>query len=155
MNVNLFDQFDYRQRHYDRCLDIANDHFDDNEEEAWHTRRLTGLGGSDIGTVLGLNPYQTIDELWRIKTTRASGFEGNAATHWGHILEDVVAQEFAAVTGRKVMRSGKHFISKELPFMVMLTDLSCHQPLMALSDVTPFWNAKQRLSTTTKSLPRK
>jgi putative phage-type endonuclease len=118
VNINLFDQFDYRQRHYDRCLKIANDHLNDNEEETWHTRRLTGLGGSDIGTVLGLNPYQTIDELWRIKTSRASGFEGNAATHWGHILEDVVAQEFAAVTGRKVMRSGKHFISKELPFMV-------------------------------------
>ena len=32
--------------------------------------RLTGLGGSDLGAILGLNPYRTPSSIWLEKTGR-------------------------------------------------------------------------------------
>lgn len=109
---------DYRKKHEARKLQIAASHSGDSADEAWHTRRLFGLGGSEMGIILGVNHYQTIDELWRLKTGRAQKSEGNQKTHWGHVLEDVVAKEFANATCFKVQKCNKHFCSDELPFIV-------------------------------------
>lgn len=40
------------------------------EKLNWHKKRLNGIGGSDASSILGLNPYMTNVELWRIKTGR-------------------------------------------------------------------------------------
>ncbi len=66
--------------------------------------RRTGLGGSDIGTMLGLNPYQTPFELWQEKTGRAEPFAGNLATRFGSFAEQFVADEYTRVTGQRVQR---------------------------------------------------
>lgn len=39
-------------------------------DEQWHLRRRLGIGGSEIGTILGLNKYQTPFDLWLLKTGR-------------------------------------------------------------------------------------
>ena len=109
---------EYRKKQEARKNSILASHVGDNEDQAWHTRRLLGLGGSDMGIVLGVNHYQTIDELWRVKTGREQPSEGNQKTHWGHVLEDVVAREFSAVTGMKVSKCNKHFCSADYPFLV-------------------------------------
>lgn len=36
----------------------------------WHLERAQGIGGSDAAAVLGLNPYMTNVDLWKIKTGR-------------------------------------------------------------------------------------
>ena len=65
----------------------------DNEDD-WHTLREKRIGGSDIGAILGVNPYKSIIDVY-IDKTEGSTFKGNEATHWGHVLEGTVIKEFA------------------------------------------------------------
>ena len=57
------------------------------QSDEWLTERGNGIGGSDIATLLGLNPYKTVTELWLEKTGRSEPFTGNYATDRGHALE--------------------------------------------------------------------
>lgn len=65
----------------------------DNEED-WHKLRKKRIGGSDVGAILGVNPYKSIIDVY-IDKTGSSTFKGNAATHWGHMLEGTIIKEFA------------------------------------------------------------
>lgn len=65
----------------------------DNEDD-WHKLREKRIGGSDVGAILGVNPYKSIIDVY-IDKTEGSTFKGNAATHWGHMLEGTVIKEFA------------------------------------------------------------
>lgn len=38
--------------------------------EKWKNKRLKGIGGSDASAILGLNPYMSNVDLWKIKTGR-------------------------------------------------------------------------------------
>lgn len=109
---------EYRLKHKQRCDAITKAHTSDSADEAWHTRRSTGLGGSELGAVLGLSTYQTPASVWRLKTGRAEKFKGNSYTYLGHLLEPNVAQEFSRVTGMPVKVCSQHFRHKELPFLV-------------------------------------
>lgn len=69
--------------------------YDPKTREAWLTLRRGGIGGSDAGTVLGLNKYKTNLELWEEKTGRAqSEFTGNAATQYGQKAEEHIRALF-------------------------------------------------------------
>lgn len=65
------------------------------DEETWHLLRQKRIGGSDVGAILGVNPYKSIIDVY-IDKTEGSTFKGNEATHWGHMLESVVMKEFAS-----------------------------------------------------------
>ncbi len=108
----------YKEKHQQYCDAILKAHTTDSEDEAWHTRRSMGIGGSELGTVMGLNQYQTAHQLWMTKTGRAEPFKGNKYTHFGHVLEDVVAQEFSRLTDMPVQVCSTHFKHKTLPFLV-------------------------------------
>ena len=43
------------------------------ERDAWLQERSKGIGGSDVATVLGLNPYKTPLSLWEEKTGKTKG----------------------------------------------------------------------------------
>ena len=61
-----------RQQHQAYCEKLLAD-IDQaalSPDEQWHLRRRLGIGGSEIGTILGLNKYQTPFDLWLIKTGR-------------------------------------------------------------------------------------
>lgn len=120
MKINYNELFpqEYRIKHQQRCDAIDKAHTADDAEEAWHTRRSHGLGGSELGAVLGLSSYQTPAAVWRLKTGRAEKFKGNSYTYLGHMLEDVVAKEFSKVTQMPVRVCSQHFHHKELPFLV-------------------------------------
>lgn len=80
------------------------------ERSTWHDLRSKGIGGSEITSVLGLNPYQTPYALWEVKTGRAGSFDGNKFTKAGNYLEPVVAQMFEDETGMKLYGGGdNHF----------------------------------------------
>lgn len=69
--------------------------YDPKTREAWLTLRRGGIGGSDAGTVLGLNKYKTNLELWEEKTGRAeSEFTGNEATRYGQKAEEHIRALF-------------------------------------------------------------
>lgn len=66
--------------------------------------RMTGLGGSDIGAILGLNPWRTPYQVFLEKIGEAAPFEGNLQTRFGTYAEEFVAREYCEQTGRQVQR---------------------------------------------------
>lgn len=56
--------------------------------------RQTGLGASEVGTALGLNPFMSAAELAAVKRGELPPFEGNEFTHWGQKTEPLIAREF-------------------------------------------------------------
>ena len=84
----------------------------------WHKRRYNGLGGSDVGTILGVNKYKTIHELWEEKTLRKEPPKQNHKMHFGHVLEDPIAKEFARVMGVKIRISNKQYKSENEPWLL-------------------------------------
>ncbi len=76
-------------------------------------RRLSGIGGSDVSALLGLNKYTTQYELWLKKTGR---FEENLdedqaeRMDWGNTLEDVVAKKYAQRSGVKIQRINSQIV---------------------------------------------
>jgi len=91
----------------------------------WLNKRSQFLGGSEIATILGCNPYQTAYQLWEIKTGKAPKFEGNQFTHFGHLLEDSVATEFENETGLRVIKASAKdviYIHPEYSFLAGTPD---------------------------------
>ena len=56
--------------------------------------RDKGIGGSDIATIVGLNPFASKWDLWATLTGRKKRFAGNVATNVGTKLEPYVADEY-------------------------------------------------------------
>lgn len=87
------------------------------EDEAWHFSRRMGIGGSDIGAILGLNPYKTPMQVWEEKRgVNNSGGEREAA-YWGKQLEALVAQEYARRNNVKVQRLNCTHQHSDFPWM--------------------------------------
>lgn len=75
-----------------------------NDMTSFHQDRLSGLGGSDIGAILGLNPWRTPYQVWEEKVGKADPFTGNLQTRFGSYAEEFVAREYCEQTGRQVQR---------------------------------------------------
>lgn len=82
----------------------------DLSRDEWLTVRKGGIGSSDAGTAVGLNPYQSPLELWLIKTGRDSGLEKinpndeTSPVYWGTLLEPIVAAHYTRRTGNRVRK---------------------------------------------------
>lgn len=73
----------------------------------WLAEREKGIGSSEVGTVLGVNPFETPYQLWRRKKGLSAPIEENEAMRAGHILEDAVATYFQEESGRQVIKASK------------------------------------------------
>lgn len=70
------------------------------DEKEWLSVRTKGIGGSDVGAICGVSPFSSARQIYFNKTGQ---FEdalkpGAAAVermHFGHLLEPIVADEFA------------------------------------------------------------
>ena len=68
----------------------------DMTNEEWLFERSKGVGGSDAGSIVGVNPYGSAFQLWGEKTGKVERtFFGNDATEWGTILEPVIGEMYA------------------------------------------------------------
>lgn len=86
--------------------------------EEWLNWRNKGIGGSDVGIILGINKYKTAFELWLEKTGQVELQEiNNEAIHFGNVLEDVVAREFSVRSGKKVRRRNQMLQHAKHEFM--------------------------------------
>lgn len=67
------------------------------DEETWLKARVSGLGASEASAVLGLNPYMSNVDLWRIKTGRkkAANISSDAHVAYGHNAEGPIRELFA------------------------------------------------------------
>ncbi|MEE8578372.1 MAG: YqaJ viral recombinase family protein [Hyphomicrobium sp.] len=85
--------------------------------------RSRGLGGSDIGPMLGLSKWKTPVQLYQEKAglVPAEPVTGDAAL-FGILLEDVVAREFMRRTGKKVRRKNQTQVHKEHDFLLANID---------------------------------
>lgn len=99
------------------------------DADEWHALRRQGLGGSDAGAVLGVSPWTSPYALWAEKTGRVVRQVSNAATHWGTLLEPIVADEFARrcpdeviALPRGVYRSNTHQFALATPDRLILRD---------------------------------
>lgn len=71
----------------------------------WLELRRHGIGGSDAGAVANLSPWKSPLDVYYSKVgTEPANDEPNPAMHWGNVLEESVAGEFARVTGSKLRR---------------------------------------------------
>lgn len=75
-----------------------------NAREQWLLQRRAGLGGSDIGAILGLSKFRTPVDVWAEKTGRAEGSAETLQMRFGTYAEDFVAREYCAKTHRAVQR---------------------------------------------------
>ncbi|MGL4999096.1 MAG: lambda-exonuclease family protein [Cetobacterium sp.] len=75
-------------------LDVEVDVIKYKDGDDWLETRKLGLGGSDIGSLLGVNKYKTSVDIW-VDKVEGSSFQGNRFTYWGHRLEKIVAEEFS------------------------------------------------------------
>ena len=93
------------------------------EKIQWLQARSLGIGGSEITSVMGLDPYRTPYALWEQKTGRAPDFGGNKFTEMGNYLEPVVAQMFQDKSGYEVyVPAQEHWQHPDYPHLLGTPD---------------------------------
>jgi len=96
--------------------------------------RKSGIGGSDVGCILGLNKYKSPFELYleKIGEVESPDLSDNETVHFGNVLEDVIADEYARRTGMNVRRRNTALSNKENPWMLANIDRSVDGESMVL-----------------------
>ena len=62
----------------------------------WHSERSKGVGGSEVGTILGLNPWESAYALWAKKLNKIpSEVKENWAIRFGKAFEDPILELWA------------------------------------------------------------
>jgi putative phage-type endonuclease len=92
------------------------------DRESWLEARRSGIGGSDAAKVLGISRWGGPFTVWNEKVNGISTTVESDAIHFGTVLEEVVAQEFAERTGHKVRRHNRMERHKDYPFMLANVD---------------------------------
>ena len=76
----------------------------------WHGQRKGRVTGSNVGAILGMNPYKDADDVLRQMVREhhrvEREFQGNAATEWGSFNEAGAQAEYTMETGNKVEECG-------------------------------------------------
>lgn len=92
----------------------------ENEEE-WLAVRNKGIGGSDVGAICGVSPFSSARQIYFNKTGQFEealkpGAAAQERMHFGHLLEPIVADEFAQRTGKKLVEMGATVYHKDYPW---------------------------------------
>ena len=81
--------------------------------QEWLEQRTLGLGGSDMGAVLGVSPYKTAYEVWLEKTRRVPlDSKKTAPILRGIHLESVAADVIAERTGLELCQKHHQCLSR-------------------------------------------
>ena len=72
--------------------------------EEWLEVRKSGIGSSEVATIVGLNPWETPYQLWRRKVGIDEPKQESAAMRNGHHLEDAVSRMWNDATGREIIK---------------------------------------------------
>ena len=96
---------------------------DNLSKEEWLRYRKQGIGGSDVSCLLGINKWKSEIELWLDKTNQTNDpVEENEAMQWGTIMEPIIRNHFAEVTGKAVVELKAMLQHPEHPFMLADVD---------------------------------
>ena len=77
------------------------------------------IGGSDIGVIMGCNPWKSAYTLWAEKTglIEPDNLDDVESVWWGQQEEELVAKRFTMKTGLKVKKANFAFQCKEYPYL--------------------------------------
>lgn len=92
------------------------------DNDRWHFNRRLGIGGSDIGSILGLNKYKGMIQLWEEKRGICGSEEQSEPAYWGNVLESVVAGEFAKRNGVSLQVPSDHLSLASHPWATANVD---------------------------------
>jgi putative phage-type endonuclease len=120
-------------------------------EQEWQAYRTTqeGVGGSEVASILDINPYKAKFILWLEKTGQKERPEiDNEYVEWGNALEPLIRKKFAEKTGFKVFKNNYVLQHSEHPFMLANIDGECLDPSREGRGVleiktTAEWNKKE------------
>lgn len=93
--------------------------------EEWLAAKLKGISGTDIGVLMGANPYKTEYQLLLDKLGLGKPFIGNAATMAGQRLEPIVANWWAK-QNQTILINGVFTRSKEDERFIGTPDFLTH-----------------------------
>ena len=99
--------------------------FEECEEhsEEWHKLRQRAIGGSDAGTVLGLNQYKTVVDLWKEKISKELPENiNNPAMEFGSKSEEHIRSIWSLKNLKNVIKINGTLISRDYPFMAVNLD---------------------------------
>lgn len=77
------------------------------------------IGGSDIGTIMGVNPWKSAYTLWAEKTglIETKDISNELAVWFGAKEEDIVAERFTFETGKRTKKSNYAWQCREYPYL--------------------------------------
>lgn len=99
----------------------------EDDEAAWLAARTKGLGGSDVGAICGVSPFTSARQIYLRKTGQYddalnTSDASKERMHFGHMLEPVVANEYALRTGAKLIEIDATFAHKDYPWALANID---------------------------------
>ena len=100
----------------------------DLSRDQWLSVRKGGIGSSDAGSAVGLNPYKSQLQLWMEKTGRDGNMpktdpnDETSPMYWGNLLESIVAAHYTKRTGNKVRRVNAVLQHPQEPWMLANLD---------------------------------
>lgn len=87
------------------------------------TRRRQGIGASDVAAIVGLDHYRTPFDVWYGKTKEPTGvIPDNGPSRWGHLLEPVIAGEYALQLAEPVVLEESGTLEGPEPWMLATPD---------------------------------
>lgn len=96
--------------------------------EPWLAARQDGIGGSEVGALIGISDYETPFSVYNTKKRGGKDLSGLAAVEWGHRLENVVAEKVADEIGLVSRFGGGLWASREKPFLRVTPDRFATKP---------------------------
>lgn len=97
--------------------------------DEWLKYRESGIGSSEVATIVGLNPWESPYQLWRRKIGIDAPKEENFAMKAGHYLEDAVARFWQDETGCEIIKRSA------IDWLIVNTE----KPYMRVSPDRTFW----------------
>lgn len=107
------------------------------DRKEWLHQRGFGIGSSEVGTILGLNPWETPYQLWRRKMGIDAPKEENFAMKAGHYLEDAVARFYQDATGKQIIKASEGdwlIVNNEKEYLRVSPDRTFWLPDMPKND---------------------
>lgn len=86
--------------------------------EQWLQYRKQGLGGSDIGAIVGVSPFKSAFQVYIDKTTETIDDYDNEALRQGRDLESYIASRFEEETGMRLRKSQAIWVHDKYNFML-------------------------------------
>ena len=114
-------------QHLPNCKVYSTTRQDDDEAE-WLKNRTRGIGGSDVGPICGVSPFSSARQIYFNKTKQYDELTNNFSDaakdrmRFGHLLEPIVADEFAHRMNKKVIMVHATLVHKDYSWALANVD---------------------------------